>query len=145
MKRFVQVRIEQDTTQTISRLFLFDNGGVGAFYLLEPGWLGNQRNVSCIPAGRYRMTLYKSPTKGLVLLYHDVPDRDYVEMHIGNFRDDTTGCSLPGLDLEDIDHDGLKDVVHSRLSMRAILSHVQPGEDVWIDIVAGPLELGVIE
>lgn len=66
------------------------------FFTLEPPWLDNQNNVSCIPKGEYRFERYLSPTKGDCFILHDVPGRTFILIHIGNYLKDTEGCILIG-------------------------------------------------
>ena len=54
-------------------------------FTLELPWLGNSRNISCIPAGTYKATKYGSPKHGAVLLLHNVHNRTYIEVHAGNY------------------------------------------------------------
>jgi len=74
------------------------------FHTLELPWMGNARRHSCIPEGRY--TLRGRPSK----VVHDtsrgrwqdgwevtdVPDRDHIMFHVGNWPKDTEGCILIG-------------------------------------------------
>ena len=68
---------------------------------LELPYKDNQRNISCIPAGKYKVRLRlarESATRDyLHLLVKDVPNRDYILFHIGNKNSDTKGCILVGL------------------------------------------------
>ena len=74
-----------------------DKGDVTTGYTLEPPDRNNMRSKSCIPAGKYYARLYPSPRfRRTVILLEDVPDRDYIEIHPGNFIGHTTGCILPG-------------------------------------------------
>jgi hypothetical protein len=66
-------------------------------FTLEEPWRNNERKVSCIPAGTYRATKFKSPSKGDVFLLHGVPGRSMIEIHVGNDLKDTEGCILVGL------------------------------------------------
>lgn len=59
---------------------------------LELPWLDNQKKISCIPEGTYKCTLFQSPSKGLVYLLHDVPNRDMIEIHVANYTSDLLGC-----------------------------------------------------
>src|SRR4051794_23570794 len=62
---------------------------------LELPWKGNLHGISCIPAGTYLCKLRFSPKhKRDVYQVQDVPDRDNVEIHIGNTVDDTEGCVI---------------------------------------------------
>ena len=68
---------------------------------LENPWIDNQRNISCIPEGEYEVRIRlprESATRDyLHLLVQDVPDRDWILFHRGNFPKDTSGCILVGL------------------------------------------------
>ena len=67
---------------------------------LENPWLDNQRNISCIPEGEYpvrlRLARESATREYLHLLVQDVPNRDYILFHRGNFPKDTSGCILVG-------------------------------------------------
>ena len=68
---------------------------------LENPWLDNQRNISCIPEGEYKVRL-RLPRESasrdyLHLLVQDVPNRDWILFHRGNTAKDTRGCILVGL------------------------------------------------
>ena len=82
---------------TIGELFI---NGERFCDTLENPWLDNQRNISCIPAGEYPVRLRyprESATREyLHLLVQDVPNRDYILFHRGNFPKDTSGCILLG-------------------------------------------------
>ena len=82
---------------TIGELFI---NGERFCDTLENPYLDNQRNVSCIPAGEYPVRLRyprESATREyLHLLVQDVPNRDYILFHRGNFPKDTRGCILVG-------------------------------------------------
>ena len=82
---------------TIGELFI---NGERFCDTLENPWLDNQRNISCIPAGEYPVRLRyprESATREyLHLLVQDVPNRDYILFHRGNFPKDTSGCILVG-------------------------------------------------
>ena len=83
---------------TLGELFL---NGERMCDTLELPYKDNQRNISCIPAGKYKVRLRlarESATRDyLHLLVKDVPNRDYILFHIGNKNSDTKGCILVGL------------------------------------------------
>ena len=68
---------------------------------LENPYLDNQRNISCIPEGEYpvrlRLARESASRDYLHLLVQDVPNRDWVLVHRGNFPSQTKGCVLVGL------------------------------------------------
>jgi len=63
---------------------------------LEPRWVNNQPNISCIPVGSYKLKRHESPRFGATWLVTDVPDRSHILIHRGNTAQDTQGCILVG-------------------------------------------------
>ena len=82
---------------TIGELFL---NGERFCDTLELPWKDNQRSISCIPEGQYKVRIRlprESATRDYIhLLVKDVKDRDYILFHIGNTAKDTRGCILVG-------------------------------------------------
>jgi hypothetical protein len=92
---------------------------------------------TAIPAGRYRVSLFRSPHFGwFVPLLHDVPGFSMVEIHPGNTSRDTAGCILVGFGLHGVA------LTNSRLAFDALVSMiaaaVERHEDVSIQIVNAP-------
>lgn len=90
-------------------------------FTLEPPWKDNDEGVSCIPRGVYRAERVMSPRFGVpVWRLVDVPDREAVELHAGNFvagpKIDSHGCPLLGLGLGE---DGAAHVIPGGLSRPA--------------------------
>ena len=71
---------------------------------LELPYIDNQKSISCIPAGQYKVrlrTARESATRNyLHLLVEDVKDRTYILFHRGNTAKDTRGCILVGIGRE---------------------------------------------
>jgi hypothetical protein len=82
---------------TIGELFL---NGERMCDTLENPYINNERNISCIPEGEYKVRLRlarESATRDyLHLLVEDVPNRDWILFHRGNSAADTRGCVLVG-------------------------------------------------
>ena len=100
-KKLINLLLIRDTISkksTIGELFL---NGERICDTLENPWLDNQRNISRIPEGEYKVRLRlprESATRHYIhLLVKDVPNRDYILFHIGNTAKDTRGCILVGL------------------------------------------------
>jgi hypothetical protein len=83
---------------TIGELFI--NGEIICDTLENP-YLDNQRNISCIPEGEYpvrlRLARESASRDYLHLLVQDVPNRDWILFHRGNYPKDTSGCIVVGL------------------------------------------------
>ena len=76
---------------TIGELFL---NGERMCDTLENPYINNERNISCIPEGEYKVRLRlarESATRDyLHLLVQDVPNRDWILFHRGNSAKDTS-------------------------------------------------------
>ena len=64
---------------------------------VECEWRDNERNVSCIPPGRYQCRMTPSPHfhRRLYLVLH-VPDRYGIRLHPANFARELRGCIAVG-------------------------------------------------
>jgi len=65
-------------------------------YVLEPPWLLNQTNVSCIPAGIYKVIIEREPGHHNKYYVTNVAGRTHITIHVGNTVDDTKGCLMLG-------------------------------------------------
>ena len=136
-KRLVLVRLSDDGKLSLGRLYVFD--GLEMIYhccTLEPAWKANERQVSCVPWGRYTVRQRVSNKYGKHFHLIDVANRDWVLIHSGNFRRDTTGCILVGATFSDIDGDGLPDVTSSRQTMRLLLAAIGDVKEIIMDVCA---------
>jgi len=57
----------------------------------------NQRNISCIPTGFYECEKITSENHGKCISIKNVPERDNIQLHVGNILKETEGCVLVGL------------------------------------------------
>jgi hypothetical protein len=120
--KVVNLLIIRDTfteKSTIGRLFI---NGESFCDTLENPWIDNQRSISCIPKGNYKVRLRlarESATRDyLHLLVQDVPNRDWILFHRGNTAKDTSGCILVGNGRE-------QDIVeNSRLAMDLVMQEI---------------------
>ena len=113
------IRDEFTDKSIIGKLFL---NGEWLCDTLELPYRDNQRSISCIPYGQYKVrlrTAKESATRNyLHLLIEDVKDRKYILVHIGNFPKDTRGCVLVGIGRE---QDRVK---NSTLAMELLVKEV---------------------
>jgi hypothetical protein len=98
MKTIRLYRHEMNYDGTFGRLFLDWNYGQldTEFWTCELPWYYNFRAISCIPAGRYNVKHYSSKRFGETLKVANVPGREGILFHIGNWVDNTDGCILVG-------------------------------------------------
>ena len=82
---------------TVGELFI---NGERMCDTLENPYINNERNISCIPEGEYKVRLRLARESAsrdyLHLLVQDVPSRDWILFHRGNSAKDTSGCILVG-------------------------------------------------
>ena len=122
----VVISREYNTKETKGILCVFE--GCDIIYpckTLELPELGNKKKISCIPEGVYNVIKIYSPTKGKCFHVQDVPGRNEVLIHVGNYvsgkKIDTQGCILVGRKFIDINKDGNIDVVSSAQAMKILL------------------------
>lgn len=99
---------------------------VGGFacYTVERPWVNNQVNVSCIPLGRYPLTLGRYNRGGYpAYVVEDVPGRSQIKIHAANTAADVVGCIGPGLDLGTVN--GEWGVVRSRDALDAFMAAME--------------------
>tara|TARA_Y100000310_G_scaffold339615_1_gene432833 strand:+ start:1633 stop:2136 length:504 start_codon:yes stop_codon:yes gene_type:complete len=115
---------------------------IGTLYLngervadtLENPYIDNQRNISSIPSGNYKVRLRlarESATRDyLHLLVQEVKDRSYILFHRGNTSSDSRGCILVGLSREQ------DRVNNSKLAMDLLIKEILilGGENIELTI-----------
>lgn len=96
---------------------------------LELPWNNNTKQKSCIPTGEYKVVPRTSPKFGNHFHVLNVPNRDWILCHNGNFSSinpnapsDILGCILFGLKHTDINADGIVDITNSKLAMKKLLA-----------------------
>ena len=94
MKTLRLVRVTEYNNATLGVLCIDDSPEV---LTLEDAWRDNETKISCIPVGRYRIKLHRSPRFGVTYKIIDVPERSDILFHPGNTNKDTHGCILLGL------------------------------------------------
>ena len=105
MNYAVLVRERTCDEGTFGRLHLLGSGW--SCYTAELPWRNNERNISCIPSGWYKMTFLERSASGRfrnVFLIEDVPGRSGILIHTGNYAGDVSkgihadvnGCILVG-------------------------------------------------
>jgi hypothetical protein len=87
---------------------------------------------SCIPVGTYRVTTAFSPHfQRIMPLILGIPNRSEIEIHWGNYPDDTRGCILLGTERGD------NSVLNSRAAFDELFPMIQQSsanEGCWITI-----------
>ncbi|WP_149913499.1 DUF5675 family protein [Sphingobacterium cavernae] len=115
--------------QTLGEFVLIDDKGNIIFKCktLELPWKDNQKQKSCIPAGDYNVVPRTSQKFSKHFHILDVPNRDYILIHTGNYRTQILGCVLVGAEFKDLNGDGDLDVTSSKITLDKILSLAPKG------------------
>ena len=121
-----------------------DGGTNGDLYLnvchtIELTWRGNQRNISCITEGRYKLAKRYTAKHGLHLIVQDVPGRAGILFHpANNASTELLGCIAPVTTLT-----GAGRGTQSRLANDAlhalVLEAMKRKEEVFITIKSNEL------
>jgi Family of unknown function (DUF5675) len=121
-------RTSHEVKQTLGQLAVTEAGAtVYSCKTLELPWLNNKSRVSCIPVGTYKVVKRDSPKYGAHFHVQNVPGRDMILIHQGNYHTDILGCILVGQTHADLNHDGLRDVTSSKVTL-AVLNKLLPNE-----------------
>lgn len=124
----VLIRLQENDKQTLGVFKAFKGlKNIFGCKILELADKDNQKFISRIPEGIYRVVKHDSPTFGKCFWVKDVPGRDEVLIHWGNYYRNTKGCLLAGRDFLDIDKDNYTDVTNSKRTMTNML-HKMPDE-----------------
>ncbi len=107
MRKALLLRIETSDQGTFG---LLGAEGFLISRMAELPWRDNIKQMSCIPEGSYIVKWHKSPKFGLVYKVFDVPSRNEILIHKGNFvgasdkgyKTNSHGCLLPCLKLGSI-------------------------------------------
>jgi len=105
-------------------------------FTLELPWNHNQKNISCIKAGTYRVVKHLSPSNGWVMLLIDVEDRTEVQIHSANFTRQIKGCIVLGDSIKHLDSDNIPDVTNSKATLAKFLDACGDEETIRITRVA---------
>lgn len=99
---------------------------------LELPWRDNQKGISCIPTGEYKLSPYPSSRFGEVYIVNDVPNRTGILIHTGNTADDIQGCILVGDSYGKLN--GKKAVLNSRQAFN-LLKETLREEEYLLNVV----------
>lgn len=112
--------------QGTSGILLIDN--LQYCFTLELPWRENRRSISCIPAGKYNCEIRRSPRFGDTYWVKDVPDRQWILIHSGNwagdvdkgYRSHVNGCILLGQSIGFLDNQTA--VLNSRITVKKFMN-----------------------
>ncbi|MCH7759853.1 hypothetical protein IIA15_00405 [candidate division TA06 bacterium] len=102
---------------------------------LEPEWIFNEEDVSCIPAHDYLCKRHISPKFGETFLITNVPNRTDILFHRGNLEYNTKGCILVGEQFEPLW--GKPGVASSRKGFSEFMRILKGHDTLWLRIMWG--------
>jgi hypothetical protein len=130
--KHIEINRTYKSEATYGQAFVWDgetNERVFDFLTLELPWKDNQRRVSCIPEGEYLVMKMPPTTKRPYEFFRvlNVPGRDAILFHPGNYTRQILGCILPGESHKDIDKDGIVDITNTTATLK-ILTALMPSK-----------------
>jgi hypothetical protein len=120
--------------QTKGNMSIHKEGAIYNCLTLELPWKLNKSKISCIPEGTYSVKIRYSEKYGTHLHIQNVPDRDLILIHWGNYAGslnpktkspDIKGCVLVGKYYEDISKDGISEILTSKSIFNRIMEFVK--------------------
>jgi len=127
-------RYSHGEKQTIGNLIGLSESGHALFTCdtLELPWLNNQKQISCIPTGKYLVKKRYSKKFKNHLHITNVENRSYILIHSGNYYTDILGCVLVGR-LGFVNSDDIIDVSSSKKTLKKLLNFVE--SDIELEII----------
>jgi len=103
-------------------------------HTIELPWLQNEKQISCIPIGKYRLLKRFHKKFGCHLWVSNVPNRQYILIHpANNAQKELLGCIAPVMVLEGEGIGG-----QSRVAVKKLQGLVFPvldsGEEVFLNV-----------
>jgi len=142
MKPIIKIhRIWQDKNQTSGTCTVIDDDNFPTFTALslERGWMNNQKNVSCIPAGVYTVKLeYSNKFKQKLWEIKGVPNRSECKFHSANYWYQLNGCVSLGLRYKLLNNDNYRDVTNSKDTMKAFHTALKNYSEAILIITTEP-------
>ena len=127
------LRLEQTENETLGILLIA--GKATNYKTLELPYLTNQRNISCVPTGKYTLMSILSPKFSYCYELLSVNNRDDILIHNGNTNKDTEGCILIGDTFGQINKiNAVYNSVNSLQCFNNILKKVSFKEQITLDI-----------
>lgn len=124
MRILVERTYKRKVTPGEGTVYNENNEVVFQFKTLELEWNDNERNVSCIPEGEYMVWKMRPNSKRKYEYFwvQDVPDRDSILWHPGNYTSQIRGCCLPGEKHTDMNGDGIIDITNTTATLKILTS-----------------------
>lgn len=120
----MEIKRTYKETSTLGKACVIDEKGdpIFDFVTLELPWKNNERKVSCIPEGEYLVHKLYPNAKRKYQYFHvqNVPGRDSILFHPGNYTRQILGCILPGETHVDLDNDHIIDITNTTATLKML-------------------------
>lgn len=93
MKEIKLKRVFETINSTVGRVFVDDKFYTNSLELL---WRDNQRSISCIPKGRYKLKIRETENRGKHLILMGTSPRTFILIHSASTHRDLKGCIALG-------------------------------------------------
>lgn len=121
---YIKVKRTYRPTSTTGDGYVFNEKDelVFEFKTLELPDRDNERMISCIPEGEYLVKKMPPTTKRKYQYFwvQDVPGRDSILWHPGNYTHQIRGCFLPGESFADLDNDSIIDITNTTATLKIL-------------------------
>jgi len=129
------ISIERKLTTDNCILGYLTVNGTSICHTMELPFRGNINDISSIPRGKYDASIRTDRKLGWRIELKNVPGRQNVQIHIGNYTADITGCTLVG---KTVDTDNCS-VGQSKDAIREIeRAFVNFKSDLCLECVSSP-------
>ena len=135
--KLILKRISDNGIETNGRFTLLSDSGQVLLtgVTMELPWKNNAHKVSCIPAGKYHAEPRVSEAHGHHFHVLNVPGRDMILVHEGNYVRNFLGCIGVGVNFADIDKDGQTDITGTKATLANLVKLAPKGFDLFIQAV----------
>lgn len=132
--RFILERQNADVVQTLGTLYIVNDQDRIQFkcWSLELPPRNNQKRISSIDAGSYKVVRRWSKKYGNHFHIQDVDGRTLILIHPGNTYLDTQGCILVGNDLGFVNSDEHLDLLNSKDTFAEILKLIDYSTTIMV-------------
>jgi len=123
------IRTNDNGIETIGGLTLNNANGKKIFECktLELPWKNNENDISCIPTGTYTVVPRTSPEHGNHFNVLNVPERDMILIHEGNYHWNFLGCIGVGQNFADLNNDGQTDITNTKFILAQLVATAPNG------------------
>lgn len=118
-----KVTVERVYLPTETLGSMYDQHGIFLCKVMELPWKDNQRSISCIPEGIYKV-IKQPPKEDRPYPYFrlpNVPGRSGILIHKISYVSGLKGCLGVGMEFKDLNNDGVPDIIRSGEALQMLI------------------------